>query len=105
MDSTCRRQQIRFLVVILPTKESVFASRIRDTGKYESLDSMVSNERRIRVELVAWLEDHHVEVLDVVPALVQSIAQPYFENVDGHPNEVGHQVIANAVTARLRLAE
>lgn len=100
MESRCRQEGVRFLVVLLPTKESVFASRVRMGAEHASLDSLVGNEKLVRDEIVDWLKLSSIEYVDVLPALQGSTAQPYFVDADGHPNEVGHRVIAESVINR-----
>jgi hypothetical protein len=102
MDSLCRAQSVRFLVVLLPTKESVFSARIPDQERSASLDSLVRNETRTRDEIIAALDRHTVEYLNVLSDLQAAIGQPYFPDADGHPNEVGHRVIAESVLRRIR---
>jgi len=102
MDSLCRGQGVRFLVALLPTKESVFAPRIPDQDRSASLDSLVRNEMRTRDELTSFLARRRIAYLDVLPHLQAATAQPYFQDADGHPNEAGHRVIAEAVLRRMR---
>jgi hypothetical protein len=45
MDSLCRAQSAGFVVVLLPTKESVFAPRIPAGERSAPLDSLVENEQ------------------------------------------------------------
>jgi hypothetical protein len=101
MDSLCRLAGAKFLVVLLPTKESVFAPRIPPAERTPSLDSLVENERRGRAELTASLDRKGIAWLDVLSDLRASPAQPYFPDADGHPDQVGHQIIAQAVLGRI----
>jgi hypothetical protein len=101
MDDECRRQHVRFLVVLIPTKESVFAPRMTGPSRDDRVVTVVEHEQRMRADLEEWLARQGVEALDVLPDLQHAAAQPYFENADGHPNEVGHRIIATAVAQRL----
>lgn len=101
MDRECRDRGTRFVVVLLPTKESVFAPRVGDLAAHPALDSLVRNEARLREELIAALDSAGVSHLDALDALRRSSRQPYFEDADGHPNAVGHEVIARVVGERL----
>jgi hypothetical protein len=40
------------------------------------------------------LDAQKVPYVDMLAPLRASSAQPYFENADGHPNPLGHDVIA-----------
>jgi len=37
----------------------------------------------------------------VLPVLQASAEQPYFPDADGHPNALGHRLIADAVKRRI----
>jgi hypothetical protein len=105
MDTLCRAQGSRFVVVLLPTKESVFAPRIPGADRTASLDSLVRNEAKVRSEIDTSLAHLHIEYLDVLPALQASTQQPYFPDADGHPNQAGHRAIARAVLGRIQNRE
>ncbi len=93
----CRAAGADLLVVLLPTKESVFWPRIAVPEAHPQLREAVLDEATLGARLVQRLERAGVEVLDVQPALRAASAQPYFENGDGHPNPFGHAVIAERV--------
>ncbi len=101
LDERCRAHGVRFAVVLIPTKESVFAARLSTAERGAPLDSLVANEGADRDSLVAWLSGRGVPVLDVLPALQRASGQPYPGDTDGHPNPVGHQAIAGAVAGWL----
>ena len=103
MDDECRVHGVRFLVVLIPTKESVFASRMNGRLHDDRVSTVVEHEQRIREDLADWLHSQGIETLDVLPDLQRAATQPYFENADGHPNEVGHRTIAAAVAQRLSM--
>ncbi|MEQ9503267.1 MAG: hypothetical protein RIT81_40775 [Deltaproteobacteria bacterium] len=89
------------IVVLIPTKERVFASRIEDLAAHPKLPELVANEEHYKSRLVAALKTRRVTIVDVLPALVESGRQPYFEDADGHPNDYGHGRIAEAVAGAL----
>ena len=82
-----------FAVVLLPTKESVFAPRVADLDAHDGLAELVAAESRLRDELTAVLRADDVPVLDVLPALRNAPRQPYPVIRDQHPNAAGHRVI------------
>lgn len=92
----------RMLVVLIPTKETVFASRVEDPAAHPGLARLVENEARYRGRLVDALRARRVEVVNVLPALRAASRQPYFEDADGHPNQYGHEIIAAAVATALQ---
>jgi len=97
----CRASGVRLLVLLVPTKESVFWPRVANPDDHTNLRPLVANENRLRAELTATLVADGIEVLDLLDILRQSPAQPYPEDTDGHPNPLGNQVIAEAVATRL----
>jgi hypothetical protein len=102
MAEQCRAVGVRLLVVLIPTKESVFWPRVKDHAHdHPGLRELVAYEDRLRSELMGTLNDQGIEVVDVLGPLRLAQAQPYYEDVDGHPNLVGNQVIEAAVVARV----
>lgn len=95
-------RKIRFLVLVIPTKEAVFRDRwATSTPAFERL---AENERRVMALVEAHLRDRGVEFLDASTALRAALAagaQPYPVSQDGHPNAIGYRAIAEAVAARL----
>jgi hypothetical protein len=97
----CRAAGVRLLVVLIPTKELVFATRVGDRTRYPGLERLVSDEARLREEWLRDLEASGIEHVDLLPVLRGAAEQPYPPNIDGHPNRSGNRVIAAAVGARL----
>jgi hypothetical protein len=90
---------VRILVVVLPTKETVFWPHADQTDR--ELARLVTDEARLTGELTSFLESRGIEVIEVLDLLRDSPSQPYFENIDSHPNALGHRLIAGAVSRRL----
>ena len=93
MARDARAADATFAVVLLPTKESVFAPRVADLDAHDGLAELVAAESRLRDELTAVLRADDVPVLDVLPALRNAPRQPYPVIRDQHPNAAGHRVI------------
>ncbi len=85
------------LIVLMPTKESVFAKRVLDPDRHIGYSSLVSNEENNREQIIGFLEREKIQYIDVLPVLQMAEHQPYPENADGHPNAFGHSIIANRV--------
>ena len=58
---------------------------------------LAQDEDRIRDEIKRYMQDHGIDFVDPVPELRQSERQPYFPDGDGHPNALGHQIIAKKI--------
>jgi hypothetical protein len=99
MHDTCARHGIKFYVVLIPTKESVFsvaAQGIND-AHYASL---LKNERLMWEKTKTFLQASHIPHIDTLPYLQAKLLhgrQPYPVNDDGHPNNSGCQAIARSV--------
>jgi hypothetical protein len=98
----CAREHVDFVVLILPTKESVFWPRVHDPEHHPDLRETVADEAALRGRLIREMHAAHIDVLDVLRALRTSTQQPYAETRDGHPNAVGHRIIAEHLAGWLR---
>jgi lysophospholipase L1-like esterase len=94
----CRSAGVDLLVVVIPTKESVFWPRVARPETHAQLRELVRDEDTVRAELLQRLRQAGVDIIDALPALRSAPIQPYFENMDGHPSPAGHRVIAELVT-------
>jgi len=90
----CRESGPRLVVVFIPTKENVFAGRIPPLETRAPLPQLVADEEALKRTLIADLEDLDVEDVDLLGPLRAAPAQPYFEDLDGHPSAAGHEAIA-----------
>jgi hypothetical protein len=101
----CRTAGVNFLVVLLPTKDSVFWTRVPDPENHRGLRQLVMDEERLKNTLVSYLREHDIDFVDLLEPLRKAPTQPYFENADGHPNAAGHQVIGREIAAYLSKRE
>ena len=91
-----------FAVVLLPTKESVFAPRVANLGDHEDLAELVAAEARARDELAAMLRANDIAVLDLLPPLRDAPEQPYPVGTGRHPNPSGNRVIGSEAAEFVR---
>jgi lysophospholipase L1-like esterase len=91
----CRQRGVALVVVLLPTKESVVSPRVTSADAH--LAELVADESRARERFTRWALNSDIPMLDALSALQASTAQPYPEHLDGHPNRVGHRVIAEMI--------
>jgi len=99
MADRSREADIEFLVALLPTKEAVFWPHTDQT--HQTLADLVANETRLKIELTRDLTSYGVDVVDVTEPLREAGSQPYFESQDGHPNALGHRLIAAVIRGHL----
>jgi hypothetical protein len=102
MQGLAAAKNIRFLVVLIPTKEAVFHQLWQHPSV--SYRRLIENEERVWRMTKDFLEHNSIEYLDALPVLREQLAigiQPYKVSYDGHPNEHGHKTIAKLVAAHL----
>jgi len=107
MNDASRRNDIRFIVAVIPTKEMVFAEYLEHDASLplrQTIDSLIANERQAREKLFKFLTDFNIESVDVLPALRRSIdGQLYVKSAtDMHPNRNGYRIIGEAIFEALR---
>jgi hypothetical protein len=101
-DAIARRNGIRFLVVVIPTKEMVFADyleRNRQIHLGETIDRLLANERRAREATFRFFRESGIAYVDALPALRRSVGDRLYARTasDMHPSGNGYRVIAEAV--------
>ncbi len=107
MDDLCKQNHVQFVVVVIPTKETVFADYLEHNASLpldDVLDKVIANERIARTQLFTFLGDNHIPSIDTLPALRKSVGQHlYFDGAtDMHPGKNGYHVIAEAVAEALK---
>ena len=101
MKELCDQQKIRFVVVVIPTKEQVFSQYLEHNSKLpmsDVFDSLIANERVAREKLFQFMSGSAIENVDTLPALKGAIDQKLYARTaaDMHPNRNGYRVIAEA---------
>ena len=107
MNDICDQQQIRFVVVIIPTKELVFSDYLEHNPKLalsDVLDKLIANEQVARTKTLQFLTDAGITYVDTLPTLKGSLEQKLYARTaaDMHPNRSGYRMIAEAVVQALQ---
>ncbi len=108
MSDACRPMGIRFVVAVIPTKESVFAGYIEHNTKIRmsgTIDEVIENERRAKKSLFAFFNDSKMEYVDLTEPMRRGIERKGLyapSAVDMHPNANGYRTIAEALAAYLK---
>jgi hypothetical protein len=107
MDRTCRDAGCRFAVVLIPTKETVFAPYLeRESHLHlrDALAAVVVNEQAAGVEIKSFLDASGIAYVDTLPALRSAVDRHLYAptTADMHPGAAGYGVIAEAVAAFLK---
>jgi hypothetical protein len=101
----CRPPHCSFYVMMIPTKETAFRARIESSLEHQSyMVDLWNAEVRARANASAFFAREHIAPIDTLPfleALIASDVNPYPEDADIHPVEVGYDAIARAVAERL----
>jgi len=98
MDRLAKADGIRFVVVLIPTKELVFRGYVESPSTCYS--KLITDEQQAWQTIKERLDDLGIEYLDVLPSLeavLVSGVQPYPVGRDGHPNKHGYAAIAAAI--------
>ena len=107
MNEISHRNNAQFLVVVIPTKEMVFAEYIEHNSQLplsDVIDKLLSNERVARKKTFEFLKHSQIAYLDALPALRSSLSQEIYTKSasDTHPNRNGYRVIGEAVFGALK---
>lgn len=106
MNETAGKNGIRFLVVIIPTKETVFAEFIEGNDSLagsRKIDRLIDNERLVNEIVKSYFEEHNISYLDVLEPLRRAVPyeQIYPNNYNGHSNKNGYRIIAETIYQNL----
>src|SRR5208337_2928172 len=109
MSDICRKNQIQFIVVIIPTKEMVFSDYLEHKPQIpldDIIDKLLANERLAEAETFKCLKDNNIPYVYPLPALKMSVGQGLYARTAGdmHPNRNGYRVIGEAVADYLKQA-
>jgi hypothetical protein len=105
MNDICQQNHIQFLVVVIPTKESVFSNYLEHNSKLpldDVIDQVLVNERLAREQLFRFMSESKIPYVDALPALQKAVAESRYPSLyassgtDMHPNKNGYHVIAEA---------
>ena len=109
MIDRCRESDIEFIVILIPTKETVFETRLAgrsDLANPEQIARLLEAEQSAREDLTRFLQGQGVDVIDPLPLLRKAAGDTviYPPNEDGHPISAGYRAIAESVLQELEPA-
>ena len=105
MQTETEANQARIVVLLLPTKEVVYASA--QSGKVnldQTYQKLVNNEARARSQIISTCQEKNIRCVDALPYLVRALDQGeriYPASTESHPNARGYFLIAAAVNENL----
>ena len=94
-------RNIRFGVLLIPSKERVFYSYLKEKGYKlsDEYEQLVSNDDKLRKSTVAFMDKIGVPSTNVLPKMEEAIRKyknVYPATTDGHPLDIGYRVFAEA---------
>ncbi|MDQ7025174.1 MAG: hypothetical protein Q9P44_06405 [Anaerolineae bacterium] len=95
---------IQFLLVLIPTKELVYADvMMRQDGSLSTdYERLVADETVMRQAIINFLDTESIAWVDSLSALQDRIGEAlYLPSTDGHPAPLGYRVIAEIVAAAI----
>jgi len=102
MKELCDQNQVQFLVVVIPTKETVFSPYLEPRPELhlsDVLQKVTINELQAREKMFEFFKENSISYVDALPALQASAEHQLYARTaqDMHPNRNGYGVIADAV--------
>jgi len=106
MSEICRQENIEFLVVLIPTKESVYSDFISNNSTIpnsQTIDELIRNESEINTTVKDYLKRNNIAYVDVLGPLRTATGnqQLYPNNFGSHSNKNGYRIIANTINQYL----
>jgi hypothetical protein len=108
MKHACADNGCVFAVVVIPTKETVFADYFGPDADAQHLGSavnqVIAHERAMRQSVGDFLEREAIPYVDTLPALRRASGEQLYAQTtaDMHPNKNGYRVIGETVADFLR---
>jgi hypothetical protein len=107
MDAESRATGAQLAVVIIPTKETVFAERLlSDPGIYlrDIIESLVASEEKTTRTLIDFLDSAGIPHVETLQALRSHVSEQLYTRSDRdmHPGSNGYRVIGDTVADFLR---
>ena len=106
MNMLCKEKNTEFLVVLIPTKESVYSDFIGNNSSLPSaeiIDELLANESEVRKLVINHLDNNDIAFVNVVDVLrgMARYEQLYPTNFGTHSNKNGYRLIAANISQYL----
>ena len=108
MRDLCSERAIDFVVVLIPTKENVFAELITENKNirhFNVINQLLSNEQESTRLMKSYFNGRGIRYIDVLPDLRRAVLKtsPYPSNLDNHLNPTGNEIVATAIQNSLTI--
>ncbi|AXG69436.1 GDSL-like lipase/acylhydrolase [Kordia sp. SMS9] len=89
----CKQQNIRLIITLLPSRIEVKPEFHKEIQTLFNLDAKTMNtNRELTATLINFLQEQHIEYLDLTPSLLDSTEKLYWDE-DLHINPKAHELI------------
>jgi hypothetical protein len=107
MNDICKANHMQFVVVVIPTKESVFSEyfeRNRGLPLSDVLSNLRENDQLARDRLFTFMTKADISYVDALPALKSQAGHELYARTasDMHPSRNGYRVIAETIANCLK---
>jgi len=102
MNEISRENGVKFLVLLIPTKESVFSNFIMNNNELANsakIDLLINNERLVSEIVKKYFNQHSIDYIDLLDPLRNASGneQLYPRNFGGHANKNGYRIFAETI--------
>lgn len=106
MKKICEENGIKFTVMLIPSKEFVFANYLSsspDLKNFDDIKRLLVNEKKMADSARAYFSQHQINYTDPVSQLRAQIGKRkiYPANFDDHPNSYGYTLYAKSAYNKL----
>ena len=106
MNETCKEKNTEFIVLLIPTKESVYSDFIGNNSSLpnsETIDELLTNEGEVRKIVINHLNKNNIGFVNAVDALRSRTRyeQLYPKNFGTHSIKNGYRIIAKSISEYL----
>jgi lysophospholipase L1-like esterase len=104
MQTICQKNNIKFVIVIIPTKERVYKKLILEDKKLSKIfQKHLSEETKVDMLTQSFLKENKIPYINSIPYLEKASykKQLYPNNYEDHPKRNGYRVIAEAINEYL----
>lgn len=106
MQAAVLTKGVRLIVLLIPTKESVYADVMRGNGlSVGTYARLVGWETQARSDILNWCSEKRISCVDALPALQKAVAvgqRIYPSSTESHPNAAGYAILAATVENALK---
>jgi len=107
MNEKCKQNNVQFLVVVIPTKETVFSDYLEHNSKIplnDVVDKLLTSERSARKQTFEFMDANGIAYVDPLPNLKKNVGEGLYALSAGdmHPNRNGYRVIGESVFEYLK---